>query len=180
MKPSYEERNKRLLELFELTGQDMELNRHDSISPEQFDRIVQQLAVVWRRLSYLFLVMIVPPIVIAIFVPNSIVQFVTIMLAISSIYFFVRSVLQLRPQQIAVRQDITNNAVSSVDGRAIKSLENEREFYIGVGDLRFLVQQQIYDLIEADSPIAIYYLSNSKKLLSIEYLTPFIEENMTM
>lgn len=180
MTPSFQERNVRLLELLNLTPAEVDANRNGSISPNQYDRIAQQLQVVWRRLGYFFVGMTLVPIVIALVFSQPVVQFAFTLLAISSVFFFLRLWLQIRPQQATVRRDLNQNAVASIEGSAHKSIENENDYYIGIKEERFLVYPDVYHLIDVNAPIGIYYLANSRKLLSVEYLLPFVEENMTL
>jgi len=180
MTPNFQERNTRLLELMHLSPEDIAMNRSGSISPAQYDRIEEQLRTVWRRLVYFFIVMTVPPMLIAIFVSSPTLKFIFGLLAFSSAFFFLRIWQQIRPQQAAVRRDLDQNAVGNIEGRVQKKIENENDYYLIINEKRFLVYPDIYHLVEQNASIGVYYLTESQKLLSLEYLLPFIEENMTL
>lgn len=176
-----EAKNQQIQWLLGLGPEDLAANHNGNVSRQQADRIHRQRMVLWRGLATLYVIPLVLPLVLSLLFSDNVVYLLSAVFAISWTIGFTRAALLLRTRQLEVSADVDANNVQSVEGKLWQDIRNQNNYTIGVQNQVFSVQKALYDILQDDEIVALYYLGNSRKLLAIEYLQgPFIEENMTL
>ena len=176
-----ETKNNKLQHLLGIENTDLRQNQQQQLGENQRRQLDRQRQQMWRGLATLYIIPMLIVLVMAIVLNDSVARIFIMVLVVGWTVGFGRSILRIRQQQRVVEDDIASNNLQFAEGRIWRDKRGDNAFYIGIGEQEFLVQEALYELISEDEVVAICYLGNSGKLLSIEYIqAPFIEENMTL
>lgn len=164
---------------------DIEANQRGAISETQIARIRGQLRSAWLILGCLIFALLGPFLLFGALLGWQIFLFVLIvglLIASVSAWFTTK---QIQRQYQLINDDLLRGEIAHMEGYLVKKVEGRRMGqYVGIGAELFDVPKGLLDAIPEGEAGVIYYLPQSRQLLSLELidekLLTMLDENMTI
>lgn len=152
-----------------ITQADIEANRRGVISEKQIARIRGQLRSAWLVLGCLMFALLGPFLLFSLLLGWQIFLFVLIVgLLIASVsgWFTTK---QIQRQYQLINDELLKGEIAHIEGYLQKKVEGRRMGqYVGIGSEFFDVPKGLLEAIPEGETAVIYYLPESKQLLSLE------------
>ncbi len=163
-----EELNTTMKDALYLEPEDVDANRDGQVSSRQVDRVLGQIRAVWYAVGCMWIITTAPLLILGLVISDNVLRIVIGVFILIWVWGIFRTAMRLRGQHMTVREDLATGETAWIEGELVKATRGSRSFYLGVDDLLFPAPQSVYDAIPEDTEVVIYYLPNSKQLLSIE------------